>query len=100
MAIRGVVRKSLQIQATTLRKDREHCSADPRALDALGVTGCQQVRVKRSDKAYALYTVSEVLTEKTQDIVPRGQDGRNRLRTDEDDEDLGEFAAEFDSQVV
>ena len=64
MATRAVrVRKSQNQE--DLKTHREHCSADAHALSALGITVCQQVRVKRSDSAYALYTVSEVRHEDT-----------------------------------
>ena len=88
-----VVRKSLQTQLD-LRRRREHCSADARALSAVGITARQQVRVKRNDEVYALYTVSEVRTENADNVVRMGLTGRERLDTDE------EFDAEFDSQVV
>lgn len=98
MATRAVrATKSLQIQED-LRKHREHCSADARALSALGITGCQQVRVKRSESRYALYTVSEVLTEDTDEIVRMGRGGRKRLVTEAEADD--DFDAEFDSKVV
>ena len=55
----GTVKKSPCGQKD-LQKHKEHCSADARALDALGIAVCQQVRVKRTDTGmYALYTVSE-----------------------------------------
>ena len=73
---------------------REHCSADPRALRAVGVIKGQQVRVKRSRDIYALYTVSDERTENADNVVRMGLTGRRRLAIDE------EFDAEFDSQVV
>ena len=94
MAIHPVrVRKSLPTQ-DDLQHRREHCSADPRALSAVGITKGQQVRVKRNDDIYALYTVTEVRTENGDNVVRMGLRGRRRLDTDE------EFDAEFDSQVV
>src|SRR4051812_34922758 len=99
MATRAVqVRQSFNQE--DLRTHPEHCSADGRALSAVGITGCQQVRVKRTDNEneYALYTVSEVRIEDTDDIVRMGKSGRRRLRTD--DETHEKFNAEFDSQVV
>ena len=94
MAIHPVrVRKSLQSQKD-LQDRKEHCSADPRALSAVGITKGQQVRVKRNNDIYALYTVSEVRTENADNVVRMGLTGRRRLGTDE------EFDAEFDSQVV
>jgi phage replication-related protein YjqB (UPF0714/DUF867 family) len=101
MATRAVqVRKSFNQE--DLRTHPEHCSADGRALSAVGITGCQQVRVKRTDNEneYALYTVSEVRIEDTDDIVivRMGQLGRRRLGPDVEFDD--EFGAEFNSQVV
>jgi phage replication-related protein YjqB (UPF0714/DUF867 family) len=87
------VRKSLPTQED-LRRRREHCSADAHALSAIGVSGEQQVRIKRSDDEYALYTVSEVRIEDTDDVVRMGLGGRRRLNTDD------AFDAELDSQVV
>jgi phage replication-related protein YjqB (UPF0714/DUF867 family) len=87
------VRLSLPTQED-LRRRREHCSADARALSAVGITERQQVRVKHDNGLYALYTVSEARTENAADVVRMGLTGRQRLDTD------GEFGAEFDSQVV
>jgi phage replication-related protein YjqB (UPF0714/DUF867 family) len=95
----GTVKKS-RAEQKDLQKDKEHCSADANALDALGITVCQQVRVKRDNGKYALYTVSELRHETTDDddVVRMGLTGRKRLlKHDEADDD---FPAEFDSQVV
>jgi phage replication-related protein YjqB (UPF0714/DUF867 family) len=88
------VRKSLVETQKDLQKHKEHCSADAHALDALGITVCQQVRVKRDNGKYALYTVSELRHEDTDKVVRMGETGRKRLEADQD------FPAEFDSQVV
>jgi phage replication-related protein YjqB (UPF0714/DUF867 family) len=100
MATRAVqVTKSLLDTQKDLQNHKEHCSADAHALDALGITVCQQVRVKRSDTGmYALYTVSEVRHEDTDDVVRMGLAGRKRLLMP-NEADL-DFDAEFDSQVV
>ena len=87
------VRKSLQSQED-LQDHREHCSADARALAAVGITKRQQVRVKRNAELYALYTVSEVPNEDADNVVRMGPEGRRRLDSEEG------FDAEFDSQVV
>lgn len=87
------VSKSLATQQD-LRQHPEHCSADARALGAVGVDGGQQVRVKRSEDLYALYTVSAVRAEDTDNVVRLGLSGRRRLDSDD------EFDAEFDSQVI
>lgn len=94
MAIHPVrVRKSLPAQED-LRRRREHCSVDAHALNATGVSGGQQLRIRRSDDEYALYTVSEVRIEDTDDVVRMGLAGRRRLQTDD------AFDAVLDSQVV
>lgn len=87
------VRKSLPTQ-DDLRQRREHCSADPGSVDAVGVAVGQQVRVKRSDAVYAVYTVSEIETQDSDGVVRTGLTGRQRLDSDD------EFAAELDSQVA
>jgi hypothetical protein len=93
------VTKSLQDIQNDLQH-REHCSAEAHALSALGITVCQQVRVKRSDTTYALYTVSDVRHEDTEQVVRRGHGGRMRQRTDDEVDAPTNFDAEFDSQVV
>jgi phage replication-related protein YjqB (UPF0714/DUF867 family) len=87
------VRLSLPTQED-LRRRREHCSADARALRAVGVAERQQVRVRRGNDLYALYTVSEARTDTAADVVRMGLTGRQRLDKD------GEFHAELDSRVV
>jgi phage replication-related protein YjqB (UPF0714/DUF867 family) len=87
------VRVSLSTQED-LQSHGEHCSADARALRAVGITERQQVRVKRDNDLYALYTVSEARTENADDVVRMGPPGRRRLDAE------GAFEAEFDSQVV
>ncbi len=96
----GAVKKS-RVEQTDLQKHKEHCSADAFALDALDITVCQQVRVKRTDTGmYALYTVSELRHETTADdkVVRMGLAGRKRLPNPHEADD--DFDAEFDSQVV
>ena len=56
-----------------LRRHGEHCSADARALSAIGITEQQQARVERDDDLYALYTVSEARTENADDVVRMGR---------------------------
>jgi hypothetical protein len=95
----GTVEKS-RVEQKDLQKHKEHCSADALALDALGITVCQQVRVKRDNGKYALYTVSELRHENTGDdkVVRMGKTGRKRLLKDHEADQY--FPAEFDSQVV
>jgi phage replication-related protein YjqB (UPF0714/DUF867 family) len=76
-----------------LVRHREHCSADPDQLGAIGVAVGQQVRIRRSAVAYGLYTVSEVRDESPVNVVRMGADGRLRLGMSE------EFPGVVDSQV-
>jgi phage replication-related protein YjqB (UPF0714/DUF867 family) len=56
-----------------------HCSADPNGLRAFGLELGDQVRVTRSPGAYALYTVAEVLPERSADVLRLGLTGRQRV---------------------
>jgi phage replication-related protein YjqB (UPF0714/DUF867 family) len=76
-----------------LIKQKEHCSADPEKLATVGRALGHQVRIKRNDSEYGLYTVSEVRQESRDNIVRMGEGGRERLGTDK------EFAGTLDSQV-
>ena len=76
-----------------LRQRREHCSADPGRLAAIGCAVGHQVRIRRSADQYGLYTVREARQENPDTIVRMGPGGRRRLGTS------GEFAAVVDSQV-
>jgi phage replication-related protein YjqB (UPF0714/DUF867 family) len=62
-----------------LQTHREHCSADPDALAAIGRAVGQQVRIVRNASQYGLYTVSEARAENRDDIVRMGAAGRQRL---------------------
>jgi phage replication-related protein YjqB (UPF0714/DUF867 family) len=76
-----------------LKADREHCSADPERLAAIGVEAGQQVRIRRSDAEYALFTVSEACQERPDVVVRMGAAGRERLGTSD------EFEAVVSSEV-
>ena len=67
-----------------LRASSGHCSADARALAAVGVTKRQQVRVYRDSEIYALYTVSDVPNENVDNVVRLDRGGRLRLASDEE----------------
>ncbi|HKE86175.1 MAG TPA: poly-gamma-glutamate hydrolase family protein [Vicinamibacterales bacterium] len=86
------IKKALASQQD-LVDHKEHCSADPRRLVTVGRALGHQVRIKRSDTQYALYTVSELRQESKDNIVRMGATGRQRLNTS------AEFAATIDSQV-
>ncbi|WP_247730976.1 hypothetical protein [Halovivax limisalsi] len=54
-------------------------SADPRVLDELGISEGQQLRVRRTDDEYAIYTVLEERPEAPNDLVRMSGEGRCRL---------------------
>lgn len=72
---------------------KEHCSADSEKLATVGRALGQQVRIKRDDSQYALYTVSEVRQENPDRNVRMGAIGRQRLGTS------AEFTGTLDSRV-
>jgi phage replication-related protein YjqB (UPF0714/DUF867 family) len=76
-----------------LKEDGEHCSADPERLASIGRARGQQVRIRRDEREYALYTVSELRPEHPDARVRMGPAGRARLDAE------GEFAAVVDSRV-
>jgi phage replication-related protein YjqB (UPF0714/DUF867 family) len=88
------VKKALTSSQQDLIDHKEHCSADPRRLVTVGRALGHQVRIKRNDTQYALYTVSEARQESKDEIVRLGATGRQRLNTS------AEFTATVDSQVV
>ena len=57
------VRKADRSTQQDLIDHKEHCSADPEKLATVGRALGHQVRIKRSDSEYGLYTVSEVRQE-------------------------------------
>ena len=87
------VNKALTASQQDLLDHKEHCSADPEKLATVGRALGHQLRIKRNDSQYALYTVSQVRQETPDNIVRIGDSGRNRLGTS------GEFAAALHSQV-
>ena len=87
------VKKALDPQQEDLIDHKEHCSADPEKLATVGRALGHQVRIKRNDDEYGLYTVSEVRQENPDNIVRMGKGGRERLGTSD------EFDGTLDSQV-
>jgi len=89
------VKKALKPDQQDLIDHKEHCSADPEKLATVGRAPGHQVRIKRNDYEYALYTVSEkaVRQESPENIVRMGEAGRVRLGTSD------ESAGTLDSQV-
>ncbi len=91
------VRKALTSQ-DTLDDEREHCSADPEQLATIGRAKGHQIRVRRDENEYALYTVSETRPETPGTIIRMARVGRERLTPDAS-EIPEEFAAIVNSQV-
>jgi phage replication-related protein YjqB (UPF0714/DUF867 family) len=87
------IRNALAASQQDLIDHQEHCSADPEKLATVGRAVGHQIRIKRNDSQYALYTVSQVRQETPDNIVRMGESGRKRLAT------TGQFAATLDSQV-
>jgi phage replication-related protein YjqB (UPF0714/DUF867 family) len=87
------IKKALDPEQDDLIKHKEHCSADPDKLATVGREHGQQVRIKRNDDEYGLYTVSEVREENPNRVVRMGKGGRERLGT------IEEFDGTLDSQV-
>jgi hypothetical protein len=57
------VKKALTASQQDLIDHKEHCSADPVKLATVGRERGHQVRIKRNDSKYGLYTVSQVRQE-------------------------------------
>ena len=76
-----------------LKTHREHCSADPERLAAIGRDVGHQVRIALDGGRPALYTVFETRQETPDGVVRMGPAGRRRLGTS------GEFAGVVDSRV-
>jgi len=87
------VQKALTASQRDLIDHKEHCSADPVKLATAGRECGHQVRIKRNDSEYGLYTVSQVRQESPDNIVRMGSTGRKRLGTSD------EFVGSLDSQV-
>src|SRR5262245_52036972 len=86
------VKKAFSAQSTLIDRG-EHCSLDPERLETIGLVPGSQIRVKRADDQFALYTVSETRQEANDTIVRMALQGRQRLATSE------ECEATFDTQV-
>ena len=87
------VKKALTASQQDLIDHKEHCSVDPVKLATVGRERGHQVRIKRNDSEYGLYTVSQVRQERPDNIVRMGSAGRERLGTSD------EFVGSLDSQV-
>lgn len=81
MTVHAWVRRARLPEQQDLADRWEHCSLDPGRLAALGGRPGCQVRITRSAREYALYTVSEVRPEAPDTVVRMGRWGRVRLGT-------------------
>jgi phage replication-related protein YjqB (UPF0714/DUF867 family) len=87
------IRKALRPEQDDLIDHAEHCSADPDKLATIGRARRQQIRIRRDDHEYGLFTVSEVRQENPNNVVRMGEGGRERLGKSD------EFKGTLDSQV-
>ena len=87
------INKALLPEQNDLRRHNEHCSADPDKLATVARLLGHQVRIKRNDDEYGLYTVSQVRRENPENVVRMGKNGRERLGTSD------EFEGTLDAQV-
>lgn len=93
------VKKLITDEQPTLKKKPEHCSADPDKLATIGRTIGHQIRVKRNENEYALYTVSETRQETPDSIIRMAKNARARLTFTDETEVPEKFAAIVESQV-
>jgi phage replication-related protein YjqB (UPF0714/DUF867 family) len=89
----ALVKKALTSAQQDLIDHKEHCSAASVKLVTVGRERGHQVRIKRNESEYGLYTVSQVRQESPDNIVRMGSTGRKRLGTSD------EFVGLLDSQV-
>jgi phage replication-related protein YjqB (UPF0714/DUF867 family) len=89
----ALINMALLPQQDDLRTHKEHCSADPEKLATVGRLLKHQVRIKRNDDEYGLYSVSEVRQENQDNVVRMGRSGRERLGTSD------VFEGTLDAQV-
>jgi phage replication-related protein YjqB (UPF0714/DUF867 family) len=92
------VKKAFDSQCTLINKG-EHCSADPEKLATIDRAIGHQIRVKRNENEYALYTVSETRPETTDTIIRMAKGARARLTFADESEVPDEFNAIVESQV-
>src|SRR5262249_60793993 len=78
------VKKALTASQQDLIDHKEHCSVDPVKLAAVGRERGHQVRGKRNDSEYGLYTVSQGRQERPDKIVRIGSAGRGRVWTSDE----------------
>jgi phage replication-related protein YjqB (UPF0714/DUF867 family) len=87
------VKKSLNEQLT-LKNKKEHCCANPDKLATIDRTVGHQIRIRRNDDEYAIYTVSETRQEDPDNFVYMNKQARSRFGMSD------EFDAIVKAQVV
>jgi phage replication-related protein YjqB (UPF0714/DUF867 family) len=78
----ATIRMALSSQEDLIAR-REHSSIDGRLLGSVGAELGEQIRIRRTDTEYALFTVSERRDEDDPSVVRLGLGGRRRLGTDD-----------------
>jgi phage replication-related protein YjqB (UPF0714/DUF867 family) len=78
----ATIRRALSSQ-DDLKARREHGCVDGRLLASLGAAVGHQIRIRRTETEYGLYTVSEQRDEDDADVVRLGLTGRRRLGSDD-----------------
>jgi len=79
-----------------LCRHREHASARPDFLQALGLDVGRQAMIRRDADSFALYTIIDAALEASPDSVRMGRDGRARL----DSADKDQFDGFLDTVAV
>lgn len=83
-----------EAKQTDLIANGFHCAADPAGLAAVGLEVGDQVRIARSETAYALYTISETYSAAAPNILKIGAAGRARVG------EQGPFEAVLDTNIA
>lgn len=76
----ATIRRARLTQRAIIRSGR-YCSADQQQLAAIGREEGDQIRVRRNDDEYAVYTVLDIIDESDSSTVRMGRRGRQRLGT-------------------
>ena len=79
-----------------LRRQAEHASALPELLQTLGLDVGQQAIIRRDAATFALYTLTDALSESSVNTVRMGRDGRDRL----DGAKKEQFCGTLDSAAI
>ena len=79
-----------------LRRHREHASVLPDLLPTLGLDVGQQAIIRRDAATFALYTLTDAVSELAVNTVRMGRDGRDRIDGAEEEQ----FCGSLDSAAV